>query len=82
MFVAIAIVNGVEWVFPAVEHVADARAKAQAMFAWAKAKGVSLRSVRVVRATPTQVEGHVPAQPAVAAPAKRSRSRKAAGGAA
>lgn len=83
MFQAVAVVNGAERKSKPVVHVHEARALAQAMFAWAKAKGAQLRSVKVVRVpegTPAPAAVAAPAAPA--APAKRRASRKAAGGAA
>lgn len=79
MFKVVAIVNGVERVSTPVEHVSEAGVLAKAMFAWAKGKGVELRSVKVVRVdAPTPA----PAAPAAPAKAKARASRKAAGGAA
>jgi len=77
MFIAVANVNGEIRKSQPVEHVADARALAQRMFAWAQAHGVQLRSVKVER-----VEAVAPTPPAPPAPTTPKRGRKAARGAA
>ena len=56
MFVCVAIVEGVERVSPQVEHVGEAKQYAEKMFAWAQARGVTLRSVRVQRVEAAKAE--------------------------